>query len=155
MILEKYSLSHLILLLEADSSLAYSFTHHVEKQIGIEGNRVRELQGVLLQEGIMWAAPEESTHLGREDFQAEGTSAKTLDECTLGRIFAWRWVWLQWSQWEKKWDIETWDNGGWIGYCLVDYLNTPLWGIVCFGEWLEKPSEVWAKAWHGMTWVLK
>ena len=55
--------------MEADSSLAYSFTHHVEKQIGIEGNRVRELQGVLLQEGIMWAAPEESTHLEREDFQ--------------------------------------------------------------------------------------
>lgn len=37
---------------------------------------------------------------------------------------------------------ETWDNGGWIGYCLVDYLNRPLWGVVCFGEGLEKPSEV-------------
>lgn len=34
----------------------------------------------------MWADSEESTHLGREDFQAKGTSAKTLDECVLGRI---------------------------------------------------------------------
>lgn len=88
MILEKYSLSHPILLLEADSFLAYSFIHHVEKQTGIEGDRVRALQGGLLQEGIMWADPEESTHLGREDFQAKGTSAKTLDECVLGRILA-------------------------------------------------------------------
>lgn len=86
MILENYSLSHPILLLEADSLLAYSFIYHVEKQIGTDGDRVRELQEELLQEGIMWADPEESTHLGREDFQAKGTSAKTLDECVLGRI---------------------------------------------------------------------
>lgn len=76
----------------------------------------------------MWADSEESTHLGKT-FQAKGTSAKTLDECVYLEEYLCEGQRGYSEASEKR--SETWDNGGWIGYCLNGLFKQTLVGLFC------------------------